>query len=271
VSLYSNTLVQIRHFLASACGDLIAGNCGVTGATTTKIYAPFLWKPNDYYNDHYYEVYVYAGTNIGVIKRVTAWDLATYLLTVHSAYAAACDATSYIELHHIFTEDEYRKAINLAIESIANDYLIDKIDVATVLVADTYEYTLPTDMSFVHRIITEKTADGGVFDASDEIDHRDWDLISPRKLKLHENYYSITAGKDLRIEGQGRQATLSADTSICYLPPDWVKAEAILRLPSNKVQSNKLDGVYAQALRDAIYYRATEKSRAHPKARRVVE
>ena len=117
--MFENNLQVLRHYLSNSVGDLIYGQAGTTGATTTKIYAPFLWQPDDYYNNNKYEAYVYAGTNIGVTKRVTDWDLGTFLLTVHSAYAAACDATSYVELHHIFTEDDYRKAINLAIESLA--------------------------------------------------------------------------------------------------------------------------------------------------------
>ena len=269
--MFSNTLQVIRHHVSSAVGDLLYGQCGITGADTTHTYAPFLWQPNDYYNDHYYEVYVYAGTNKGVTKRITDWVLSTFLMTVHSAYAAACDATSYIELHHIFMVDELNKAINLAIDSIADKYLIDKIDETTVLVADTYEYTLPTDIYYIHKITTVELAGGGTFEESAVIDPRDYRLISPRKLKLDERQYGITAGKDLRIEGQGRQDVLTADTGICYLPLDWVKAEAILRLPLNKIQSNKLDSVLAQARVDAVSYRATERNSPNPCARKVVE
>jgi len=245
---FSNPLYTIRHYLASSVDDLLAGVCGTTGATTTKIYAPFLWQPNDYYNNNYYEVYVYLGTNIGVTKRATDWVLGDFLLTVHSAYSAACDATSYIELHHIFTTDEYNKAINLAIESIADNYLIDKIDETVTLVADTYEYTVPSGIDRIHRIITEDTADTGDYYESNEIDPRDWSLISPRTLKLRYGYYGITAGKDLRIEGQGRQDTVSENTDVIYLPPDWLVQKAITFLPQNKIQSNNLSDTYKVAL-----------------------
>lgn len=170
MALFSNTLQVVRHYLSSAVGDLVYGQAGTTGATTTKIYAPFLAKPNDYFNDQYFEVYVYAGTNIGVTKRVTDWVLSTYLLTVHSAYSAACDATSYIELHHIFTEDEYRKAINLAIEGITKKYLVDIKDETTIRLTSTednlgntvytQEYALPTSMLYLERVITEEAVSG---------------------------------------------------------------------------------------------------------------
>jgi len=160
----------VRQYLSASVGDLIYGVCGVTGATTTKTYAPFLWQADNYYNENYYEVYVYAGTNIGVTKRVTDWDLASFLLTVHSAYVAACDATSYIELHRMFTESEYRKAINLAIESLAGKYLVDIKDETTIRLTSTtdnlsntvytWEYALPTDMLYLYRIITEEGVAG---------------------------------------------------------------------------------------------------------------
>ena len=270
MSLFSNTLAVIRQYLSSAVGDLLYGVCGTTGATTTKIYASFLSKADNFYSDNYYEVYVYAGTNIGVTKRVTGWDLATYLLTVHSAYSAACDATSYIELHHIFTENELRKAINLAIESIAGNYLVEIKDESIVLVADTYEYALPLSMLYLHRVITEKTADGGVFDADDEIDPRSYTIIKsyPPKLKLHEDYYSITAGKDLRLEGSGAQPTVDDDTDVIYLPPDWLVQKAITFLPQNKIQSGKLDNTYRQAL---VISSREPRAWANPKAKRIVE
>ena len=268
MALFSNTLEVMRKYVASAVGDLLYGQCGTTGATTSKTYAPFLWQPDDFYNEGHYEVYVYAGTNIGVTKRVTDWVLSTFLLTVHSAYAAASAASSYIELHRIFSEDEYRKAINLAIESLPKVYLIDKINETIVLVADTYEYTLPSGFNYIHRITTEKSADSGKFEEANVINPRDWRLISPRTLKLNKSCYSITAGKDLRIEGQGRQALVTADTDVIELPPDWLVYKAITFLPTNKIQSNQLDETYRRAL---IMSAVTPKNYPHPEARQVVE
>jgi len=258
----------IRHYLSNSVGDLLYGVCGTTGADTTNTYAPFLWEADDYYNEQFYEVYVYAGTNIGLTRRVTDWDLSAFLLTVHSAYTVACDATSYAELHYIFTEDEYRKAINLAIENAATKYLIDKIDTTITLVSDIHEYTLPTDMSHVHKITTEQTAGDGKFNESDVIDPRDWRLISPRKLKLDEGTYSVTAGKDLRIEGHGRQDIVTSDTDIISLPPDWLVQKAITFLPYNKVQSNALDATYRQAL---ILSANEPRNSPHTESRKVVE
>jgi len=146
------------------------GQCGTTGATTQLIYAPFLWKPDSYYSDYFYEVYVYAGVNIGVTKRATAWTLSSFLLQVHSVYTVACDATSYIELHHIFTVDELNKAINQAIETTADNYYIPTVDTTTIRLQTTkdnlsvylpsYTYTMPANMEWLNTVITENTTAG---------------------------------------------------------------------------------------------------------------
>ena len=268
--MYSNTLSVVRQHLLSSVGDLLYGQCGTTGATTSKVYAPFLWQADDYYNNHKYHLYVYLGTNIGVDKRVTDWDLSAFLATVHSVYASgnACDATSYIEMHKIFTVDELHSAINQAINRLGDKYLIDFTDATTVLVANTYEYTLPDKVTHITRITTEDTTDSGTFRNENIIDFRDWSLISPRKLKLDENRYSITAGKDLRIEGHKIQATVSADTDVIQIPPDWLVQKAITFLPMNKIQSNALLATY----RGALELSAREpRNHPDPQHRRVVE
>ena len=256
MALFSNTLPILRQALASAVGDLDYGQCGVTGATTTKIYAPFLWKADDYYNDHNYEVYVYAGTNIGVTKRITDWVLSTFLATVHSAYDAACDATSYIELSRIFTEEDKRKALNRVVEFMADKYMLDVVNVATTLSTNTYEYAMPTSIPFeyVHRITRETTAAGGVF-ADVNIINPDWYKFivvgTASFVKFDEIKYKLPSAhnsKDLRLEGQKRQLTLSSDTVTCYLPFDWMIQKAITYLPLDKIESNKLDKTLAAAL-----------------------
>ncbi len=266
---FSNTLQELRHYLASSVGDLIYGQAGTTGATTTKIYAPFLWQADDYYNEHKYEAYVYLGTNIGETRRATDWVLSSKLLTIHTAYDAACDATSFVELHHIFIVDELDKAINLSIQSLGTDYLIDKIDETITLVADVYEYTVPSGFNYIHKITTEKDTDTGTFRGGYEIDQRAWDLISPRTLKLKYGYYGITAGEDLRIEGQGVQNILTSDTDVCNPPPEWIVQKAITLLPQNKIQSNDLDRTLAVAV--TWVERHPIAMRQNPWGRRVIE
>ena len=268
MGLFSNTLAATRQHLSAAVGDLVMGTFD-SGSTTTGVHT-ILRKGDDYYNEHGYRCYIYGGAGIGEEREVSDWVLSTHTLTFDPLYVATIGATSLYELHHIFTESEYRNAINMAIQSLAgNKYVIDMIDTNTItLVADNYEYTLPDEMDFIHRIITEDSADSGEFDVNDEIDPREWELISPRKVKLDDSRYSITAGLDLRVEGQGKQATVDDDADVIELPLAWLVQKAITFLPQNKIQSNKLDNTYRQAL-----ILAADEPRAypHPKAKMVVE
>lgn len=248
MSLFSNAFSVVRQHVSAQVGDLILSTPST--ATSTTAVDTLMRKGDDYYNEHHYRGYCYEGTAIGQEREVSDWVNSSNTITFDPAFSPALTTGDKLEYHYIFTEDEYRKAINLAIDRLADGkYLIDKTDETTItLVADTYEYSLPTDMYYVHRIITETEAGGGEFEEENVIDPRDWRLISSRKLKLDEDRYSITAGKDLRLEGQGKQDTVSADTDTIVLPLDWLVQKAITFLPKNKIQSNKLDDVYRQAL-----------------------
>lgn len=350
--IYSNTQQVIRHYIASRVGDLISGQCGIAGATTTKNYCTFLWQPDDYYNENFYEVYVYAGTNIGVTKRVTDWVLSTFLLTVHSAYSAACDATSYAELHRIFDTDDYNKAINLAIGFLAPLYLIDLKDETIVLTrtakandATSYiyetEYALPTSFLYIHKItlehgvsgnrlnsaittdfVADETVTGGTsgatglvsYNASDDtyitvreitgafvvgdtlsgstagvggavtsidsitagdgtysdvVDDEDWDIIGAYSAKIKlSSAVSSKVDRHIRIEGQGTQAKLSADTDICYLPADWIVSRAITSLPYSKIESVNLAETFKVAERQTSLI---PHNYPHPRSKSIVE
>jgi len=270
MALYSNSLAVIRQYLSAQVGDLILSTPSTATGGTTAV-DTMLRKGDDYYNEHGYRGYCYEGTAIGQEREVSDWDNATNTVTFAPAFSPVLTTGDELELHHIFTEGEYRKAINMAIESIAGKYLIDLIDDTTItLVADTYEYALPTSFLYLWRVTTEAEVGGDVFDTSDEIDPRDWDIIKayPPTLKLNENRYSITAGKDLRLEGQGTQAIVTADTDTIAIPTDWLVQKAITFLPKAKIQSNKLDATYNQAL---VLSAKEPRAWPNPRAKAIVE
>ena len=266
MSLYSNTLAVTRQYVSAAVGDLILST--PSSASSVIALDTKLRKGDDYYNEHHYRGYCYEGTAIGQEREVSDFS-AVGTVTFAPAFSPALTTGDELEFHHIFTEDEYRKSINLSIDSLKDGkYLIDLSDETIPLVADTYEYTLPTTMRYVHRIITEETAGGSVFNEADEIDPRDWRLISSRKVKLDEDRYSVSAGKYLRIEGQSAQATVGSDTAIIALPSDWLVQKAITFLPKNKIESNKLDDTYRQAL---VLSAKEPRAWPNPRGRRVLE
>lgn len=275
MALFSNATSVIRQYISSAVGDLIMGTPDSGDATSivdTELADP-RW-PDDHFNQAGYRAYIWSGTNIGEERFVTDWVQTSHDLTLAPDFSSAIDATSKYELHYIFFAGEYLKAINLGIEAIAGKYLIEIKDETTItLVADTYEYALPTSMLYLYRVITEDEADSDDYFNADIIDPRFWSIIKsyPPTLKLDKRYYSVTADLDLRLEGQGTQPLVDSDDDVIYLPPKWLVAEAILNLPRNKIQSNKLDGVYAQAEKDAWLYRRTAGNWPNPRARKIVE
>ena len=124
----------------------------------------------DYFNLHNYKCYIYADPNMGEEKWVYDWDVNATKLTLTSEYTAAITTASLYELHYIFYADEYLKAINLAIESIAGKYLVDIKDETTIRLTSTednlgnivftWEYALPLSMLYLYRVITEEAVSG---------------------------------------------------------------------------------------------------------------
>ncbi len=249
MALYLNTLSQVRQYLAEAVGDLIVGTAD-SGSVNTIVHT-MLRQTNDYYNDHRYRAYIYNGTAMGQEREISDWVLANSQLVVSPVFANAITNTSKYELHHIFFADEYLKAINLAIESLAGKYLVDLQDESSItLTADTYEYSLPTSFLYLYQVTEEDTVGSDIYYESGIIDPRDWTILRayPAKLKLDDTRVSVTAGKHLRLEGQGTQPIVDDDDDIIYFPTDWLVQKAITFLPQSKVQSNKLDNTYRQAL-----------------------
>jgi len=321
-----------------------------SGSTTTAVPSytdppQFYSKADDYFNKGEYEVYCYAGTNIGVSRMAYDWVVGTHTLTVAPAATSAYDATSYLELHRIFYVSELRDAINQAISFFRNKYFIDLKDETTISLTRTarndnddsyiytYEYSLPTNCLYLWRVTTEDSVAGvkitgtlsdaftlgetvtgsssgatglvsysgsgyirvreesgtfttsdtvtgttsaetvttitaidrtesagdGTFPPENEIDKRDWAVIKAYapKLKLIEYYYDVVEDLRLRLDYQGIQNDISADTDTIFLPPDELVEVAATFLPFNKIESNNLVAVFQKCLkiRDLIQSR----------------
>ncbi len=167
MALYSNTLEVIRKYVSGAVGDLIYGTAD-SGSTSTIVHT-MLRKGDDYYNERGYECYIYAGTNIGEVREVDDWTKGDNTLSFIPNFTSAIDNTSKYELHYIFTEKEYRRAINMAIEHLAGKYLVDVKDETVQLTATTdnlsntvytWEYTLPTSLLYLTQVIREEALSG---------------------------------------------------------------------------------------------------------------
>lgn len=165
MAIYSNSYAVIRQRLASMVGDGMFPPATADSGSTSTLVDTDLTEADDYFNNLRYYLYVYDGANEGSERKVSDWDNATNTLTLSPAFSSAIDNTSKYELHNIFREFEYRNAVNQAIEKIGTKYLIDLVDTTTIRLTSTtsndgdtvytWEYALPSDAFYIHRIITE--------------------------------------------------------------------------------------------------------------------
>jgi len=148
-------------------------------------------------------------------------------------------------------------AINLAIDRVAEEALFWKIDETSItLVADTFEYDLPTDFMFLHRV-TMANADGYFYDAPIPSDQ--YKIIYgatpkihfiqfPADLKYEGHEYGrlwantgLVAGRLLRLEGLGSAATLSTDAATCPIDPNYIIYQAAATLFLSRSRGTESD------------------------------
>lgn len=174
MALYSEYEYVIRQSLSRMFDDCVLCTVSAGAASTATIATTnppqFYGKADDYFNEHAYEVYCYSGTNIGLTR--LASDFASYVITVIPDATSSYDTSSLLELHWLFYVVELRDAINQAIALYAKKYLIDLSDSTTITLTrterndvsdsyiNTFEYALPTDALYIHRVTTEGSVSG---------------------------------------------------------------------------------------------------------------
>ena len=176
IGTFSNTEKVIRQKLSRMFDDCVLATCSA-GTTTTATLAStnpaqYYEKPDDFFNEQWYEFYTYEGTNIGVTNVAKDWVKTTHVLTGAITMASAYATTSKLELHYIFYVSELRDAINQAIDFYADKYLLDLSDSTTITLTrterndvsgsyiPTYKYALPTDCLYLNRVTTEGSVSG---------------------------------------------------------------------------------------------------------------
>ena len=349
MALYSNSYATIRQTLSRMLDDCILATVSAGNATTATLATTnppqFYDKPDDYFNKGEYEVYAYAGTNMGVSRLADDWDNTTHVLTVTPAAASSYDTSSLLELHRIFSVIELKDAINQGIELFARKYLVDIDDETTVVLVETtsnddetlytYEYSLPTNILHLHRVTTESSESGfkltgtpsgtftrgetvtgsssatgtlsysgatyilvrdvvgafvvgetvtggtsartcvltavdaetvgkGKFPMSGVVSPRDYTILKDYapQIKFHEDHYNVIADLRIRLEGQGAQDVISADTDNIAIPPQELVEVAATYLPFSKIESNNLAAVFDKCL--ATRQRAEMRPSVHP-------
>ena len=242
MAIFSNTRIVLRHITSRLCSDLITGTV-TSPASGTFVCALTDWeKPDDYFND-WIEVFCYAGTGVGTSGNPTDWDNTSHTLTFKPA--ATLTAADSVELHRRFSVDEINDYINLAIDIVAKEALLHKIDESIELVTDTYQYTISTQFLHIFRIELESST-VGVYNTEKPIDPKYWRIIKAATLELEfiKDLWTPTNGRALRISGLASPSKLDTDTEACPLNPAYITYQAASLLHQSRIRGTDVDSEY---------------------------
>jgi len=230
MGVYSKYLYQLVQSVAYSLDD-----CRVVtaeaGSTNTNFICSYLTEADDYFKG--WDLRIFAGVNAGQTRKVSDFHNTNTTVIVAPAFTSALATNSQGEFHRLYSYEQYKDAINRAIEMARDDYLIDKIDETVALATDTYEYAIPAGFRYICGIWLEDPTDANTYYDSGWI-HMNHYTVMPHnttanKLKFHDNSYAIGAsvnGKKLRIIGLATQEVLSNDSDTCELPPEYVIQQA---------------------------------------------
>jgi len=245
MALYSNTRIALRLLTARLCNDLIKGT------VTTPLLGSFVcaeadWERSDEYFNDWIEVFCYqsAGVNAGTSGNPTDWDNITptfnHILTFLPQ--ALLDAGDLVEMHRTFSVETYNDYINMAIDMIAEEALLNKVDESVPLATDTYQYNLSTQFLYVNHIYME-SATTGVWDEEKPIDPRYWRVVKKATIVVEfvKEYWTPTDGRKLRITGLASPSKLDIDTELCPVNPAFIANQAAALLHQSRIRGSGVD------------------------------
>jgi len=148
--------------IADAYGEFLSLTV-TSGSTTTILDTANLYQPDSYWVGHYAYVRTDAGgasaAPEGEERAVTGYDRASATLTVSPAFTVAVAAGDIVELSSV-QRHVLNRAINAGIREAGFAWLVRSSDESTVDISDdVYEYTLPTDIVYLDRVLLREDTD----------------------------------------------------------------------------------------------------------------
>ena len=121
--------------------------------------------------------------------------------------------------------------------------------------------------------VDDETAGDGKFPIKNIVDPRDYTILKAYapKIKFDERQYSIVEDLRIKLEYQGSQATISADTDTIFLPPHDLVEVAATYLPFSKIESNNLTAVFNRCLATRARIEARPPVHPYANSKRVIE
>ena len=121
--------------------------------------------------------------------------------------------------------------------------------------------------------VESETVGDGRFPLENVVDPRDYTILkeySP-KIKFDENQYDIVDDLRIRIEGQGSQEIISADTDYIFLPPNDLVEVAATFLPFSKIESSNLTATFNKCMITREKVESQHITPAYAHAKKVIE
>jgi hypothetical protein len=209
----AKTRAQLVQEVADAYGEYFT-NTADSGSTTTIVDTENI-EADDFWNNHFAHVITDAGgasaAPEGEERPVSDFVQSTGTVTVSPAFSAAVAAG---DTYEILPERRavIERAINAAIREAGTRWWVPSTDTSTItLAANTYSYSLPTDVVYIVDILYRSASD----DPWESIETSNWYVAgAPGAQTLY--LYDIgdyDTGDVLRVDYQVRLSELSADAS----------------------------------------------------------
>ena len=197
-------------------------------------------KADDFFND-WIEVYDYQGTGVGTSGNPTAWVNTTHTLTFKPA--ATLTAGDKVEMHQRFTVATYNDFINMAIEMVAKEALLDKVDSSIELEESVYSYTIPVQFLYIYELEMESEDEADLYDGSNIIDRHAWNIVNG-KIEFVVSLFTPTDGQKLRIKGLASPSILDTDSEACPINPAYVIQQTLSFLHQSLIRGPDKDSEY---------------------------
>jgi hypothetical protein len=202
--------------------------------------------PDDYFNDWHGRFY--SGTHRDTNFTVTDFaklddDNNKGVITFAPALSEAAVVGDVFEMYPDYTPSEMNDAINLAISMVEEEALKDQIDETILIVSSTFEYLIPDGLLFIDQVVQESGTAGRYSISENLIDIRHWGILrrSDPQLWFDNNYCRLTAGRHLRLIGQGIQSQLSADDNLCSVNQTFLVHQAKALLHQSRIRGQGAD------------------------------
>ncbi len=259
MAIFSNTLDSLIERCFKLClGTWYEGTC--TGGTTGTVVDSSRYEADDYFQNIDAWARIRTTTDDaapkGEERKISDWVQSGGTATVLPIFSAESGIGDTYAFTYEYRWDEVKEAINAAIDIVARAALVEKIDTSIQLQSSVYEYAIPSGFLYIYRI-SQATDEG---DYPDPVPPDQYKIIRgtnpprihfyrfPIEMQTDRHSYGglfgdddITANRILRVEGLARQDTLTKDTDLCKIDPNFVCFQAAALLHSRRIKRADTD------------------------------